>query len=66
MIKVHIFSVVTKYNKLMPQFTVLSSQKPNLFCIIIIVVDIIIISIILTTINQNICMHVMYFIHTLP
>jgi hypothetical protein len=59
MTKVHIFSIVTKYNKLVPQFTVLSSQKLNLLCIIIIII-------ILTTINKNICMLVLYFIHTLP
>jgi len=65
MTRVHIFSVVTKCNKLVPQFTVLLSQKLNLFCIIIIII-IIITTTTLTTINKNICMHVMYFIHALP
>jgi hypothetical protein len=57
MTKVHIFSVVTKCNKLVPQFTVLVSQELNLLYIITIII--------LTTVNKIICMHVMYFIHTL-
>jgi len=63
--KANIFSVVIKCSKLVPQFTVLLSQKPNLFCIVAVLILLIII-IILTTINKNICMLVMYFIHTLP
>jgi hypothetical protein len=48
MTKVHIFSVVTKCNKLVPQFTVLVSQKRNLFYSIIIIIIVVV-----TTVNKN-------------